>query len=248
MNKISIYILTVSINLIPLLTVKAQVPVTDSASIQQTAKEYIQTASRWVDQVKQYQNIYANAQSQLASLTNVTDIKDALLSADKTIGSLSQLDSLISDPQAIIQNGFSALPSSLQSIYKEFGLDKNCVDKSTTQEKNTCEGTIALMALQQQRNLKTLQILKQRTQNISNIAAKMGSAQTLKQSTDYANELNVELGLLQVDKQSFEMQASQQALQEKLLAQQEWQNKLDNMTNNLDKLGIKPKTKYDFTK
>ena len=184
----------------------AVIPVTDGASIAQTASEYVQTATRWTEQVKQFETDYKNQVQQLAAQTGITDISGLVSDTQNLVGNLDDIKTALSDPQSILDNGYDSLTSDLKSVYKSYGVDNICDRYTDSATQKNCQGKIIIDVLRQQRNEKAIEQVDEHYQSIKDIAEKMKSATTQKESTDYQNALQVQLALLQADKTALDIQ------------------------------------------
>ena len=184
----------------------AVIPVTDGASIAQTASEYLQTATRWKEQVQQYEQDYKNQMQQLAAQTGITDIAQLVNQTQDAYGSLKDIEGYLSNPQAILSSGYDALTPELKSTYQSYHLDNLCNQYKDDKQLKNCQGKIVINALRQVRNEKAMNQVEQHYSKIQEIADKMVKAQTQKESTDYQNALQVQLALLQADKTAIDIQ------------------------------------------
>lgn len=208
----------------------AIIPVTDAANIAQQAQEYIQTATRWTQEVEQFKQNYANQVSQLAAQTGITDIVSLVNQTKDAVGSLSDIEGYLSNPQQILQEGYSSLSSSLQATYNSYGLDNLCKRYTDETQLKNCQGGIIIDVLRQTRNAKELDQVNEHYKNIQDIASKMTSATTTKEAQDYNNAIQVQLALLQADKNAMAIQQNndlQQASLQKKTAENAFHEALE---------------------
>ncbi|HEN3303485.1 TPA: hypothetical protein U5D50_004275 [Yersinia enterocolitica] len=194
----------------------AVIPVTDAMNIAQQAQEYVQTATRWTQEVEQYKASMSNQVSQLAAATGVTDIVSLVNQTKDAVGSLSDVEGYLSNPQQILQQGYSALSPSLAATYDSYGLDNLCKRYTDEAQLKNCQGGIVIDVLRQTRNAKELDQVNEHYQNIQDIANKMTTATTTKQAQDYNNAIQVQLALLQADKNAMAIQQNNDVQQASL--------------------------------
>jgi len=204
----------------------AVIPVTDAASIAQTANEYVTTATRWTEQVKQFETDYKNQVQQLAAQTGITDISSLISNTQDLVGNLDDIQSALSNPQAILNQGYNSLTPKLQAIYKSYGVDNVC-QQTVEREQKTCQGQIIIDVLRQQRNNEAFAEVKSHYQKIQDIANRMKAAKTQKESTDYQNAIQVELAMMQADKTKLDIQRDNDIQADSLAQKQKRSEKND---------------------
>ena len=210
----------------------AVIPVTDEASIVQAANEYVNTATRWTEQVQQFEANYQNQVQQLAAQTGITDIANLITNTQNLVGNLDDIQAALSNPQSILDQGYDSLTPKLQAIYKSYGVDNTC-QQTVERERKTCQGQIIIDVLRQQRNNDAISEVKGHYKKIQGIAKSMSSAKTQKEATDYQNAIQVELALMQADKTKLDIQKDNDLEADSLAQKQKESEKQDAINKDL---------------
>lgn len=183
-NKL-FFSIVIILNIISLNSQAVFDPVVNASILKQTAE----TLKQWKDQI-------ALAKSELAAITGIRNISDALEELQNVKKNFEELKDEMTNISDILDKGFDNLNPETKQVFEKHGIGKSCTHKDDG-FKQLCEGEIMYKIGNTTKQVKMVKDVQQTVRKLTQLAEEAKVAPDSKAALDYNNQIQATIGILQ---------------------------------------------------